>query len=310
LAPLSLFSRTDPSVFPVPFHEQLLALGPRFQSVFLRLADLSSRGWLAPYREIESELGLQPSANPVFLGQHSPHLVLGLFSPLLGPPQADWPAHAVATGFPFFEHADGTSPELLRFLDDGEPPVVFTLGSAAVANAGEFYEHSIDAAAALGRRALLLVGRDPANQPRRPLSGAMLAVPYAPHAAVFPRAAAIVHQGGIGTTAEAMRAGSPMLVVPHSHDQPDHARRLRRLGVARSIPAERYDARGATRALGELLGDGGYAARARAVAEQVRGEHGVPSACDAIERLLRGAAIGGEAPPADPRASLAAPAAM
>ena len=143
----------------------------------------------------------------------------------------------------------------------------------------------------MGRRAVLLIGRDPANRPRRPLPSTMLAVPYASHAAVFPRACLTVHQGGIGTTGEAMRAGRPMVVVPFGQDQPDHARRLERLGIARRIPAGRYDARRAARAIADLLADGGAAERARAVGERVRSESGTRAAVDAIDRLLsRGAA--------------------
>jgi rhamnosyltransferase subunit B len=96
----------------------------------------------------------------------------------------------------------------------------------------------------------------------------------------------VVHQGGIGTTGEALRAGRPMLVVPHSHDQPDHGRRLRRLGVARTIPAGRYDARRAIEALGDLLRDPGYDDRAGRLAESVRTDSGVRTACDAIDGLL------------------------
>jgi UDP:flavonoid glycosyltransferase YjiC (YdhE family) len=134
---------------------------------------------------------------------------------------------------------------------------------------GAFYEHSIEAVTGLGMRALLLIGRDPANRPRRELPPAILAIPYAPHAAVFPRARVIVHQGGIGTTGEAMRAGRPMLVVPHSHDQPDHARRLKRLWMARSFPAERYDVRRAAGAIAEPR-DGVCVDRARAVGARAR----------------------------------------
>jgi MGT family glycosyltransferase len=289
LSPVSLFSATDPPVFSgLPFEEELAGLSPRFQRALLKVADFGLSRWLAPYRQIEAELGLSPAPNPILRGQHSPHLVLALFSSVLGPPQADWPANTVATGFPFFAHADGQSSEIQQFLDGGEPPIVFTLGSAAVGSAGDFYEHSIEAAIRLGKRALLLIGRDPANRPRREMPPTILAAPYAPHAAVFPRASVIVHQGGIGTTGEAMRAGRPMLVVPFGQDQPDHARRLKRLGVARSIPVELYDARRATRAINELLQDGAGVDRARAMGELVRKEAGVQNACDAIERLLSG----------------------
>ena len=287
LSPLSLFSTTDPAIFSgVPFEQSLARLGPRGQRVVLRLADFMLSRWLAPYRELEAELGLAPGANPILHGQHSPHLVLALFSPRFGPRQADWPQNTQAVGFPFLADPQALTAELERFLAAGPPPVVFTLGSAAVGAAGAFYEHSITAVERLGLRAVLLVGTDPANLPRRALSERLLAVPYAPHAALFARAELVVHQGGVGTSAEALRSGRPMLVVPHCHDQPDNAHRLARLGVARVLPAERYSARRAERALAALLADATAAGRARLLGAQIAAETGVASACDELERLL------------------------
>ncbi len=290
LSPLSLFSTTDPAIFSgVPFERSLARLGPAGQRVVLRLADFMLSRWLAPYRELEAELGLTPGANPILHGQHSPHLVLALFSPHFGPRQADWPPHTEAVGFPFLADPQPMTPvtaELENFLSAGPPPVVFTLGSAAVGSAGAFYEHSFTAVERLGVRAVMLVGTDPANLPRRALSEKVLAIPYAPHAALFARAELVVHQGGVGTSAEALRSGRPMLVVPHCHDQPDNAHRLERLGVARILPAERYSARRAERELAALLADPAVAGRARLLGAQIAAETGVASACDALERLL------------------------
>jgi UDP:flavonoid glycosyltransferase YjiC (YdhE family) len=98
-----------------------------------------------------------------------------------------------------------------------------------------------------------------------------------------------VQQCGIGTLAQALRAGRPTLAVPFAHDQPDNAWRATRLGVARTIPAQRYSAGRAGRELGRLLDDPAYAARARAVADQVRKEDGPARACEAIEAVLRAA---------------------
>jgi UDP:flavonoid glycosyltransferase YjiC (YdhE family) len=286
LAPMSLYSIYDPPVVAgVPFAELLAARGPAVQRHLLKgMAMLFEPLW-KPFRRFERDLGLPPAPNPLFWGQ-SPHLTLGLFSRVLAEPQRDWPVSARATGFPFFDQGQGNSPELQRFLDAGEPPIVFTLGSAAVGVAGDFFQQSAEAAYQLGRRAVLLVGRDPANHPTRPLPQDVIAVPHAPHAAVFPRAGLIVHQGGIGTTAEAMRAGRPMLVVPYSHDQPDNAARLTRLGIARSVPRERYDAAMAAREIRTLLWDPAYANRAVEVGLRVRSEAGTSTACDLMERLL------------------------
>src|SRR5262249_25609173 len=160
----------------------------------------------------------------------------------------DWPRQTVVTGFPFFDQGEALSPDLARFLEDGPPPLVFTLGSSAVLDAGRFYEHSAAAASELGVRAVLLVGTDAGNRPAYCPAG-VAAFEYAAYSELLPRAAAVVHQGGVGTTAEAMRAGKPMLVMPYAHDQPDNAARMARSGIARVVSRYRYTA---ARAAAEL----------------------------------------------------------
>jgi UDP:flavonoid glycosyltransferase YjiC (YdhE family) len=279
-----LYSIYDPPVFSgLRFAEKLASFRPSVQKHLQRVfAFLFERDW-KPFRIFERELGLPPAPNPLFWG-HSPQLALGLFSPLLAAPQRDWPANAHATGFPFLDQHQGLSPELNRFLESGAPPIVFTRGSAAVGAAGDFFRQSAEAARRAGRRAVLVAGREPREAEKRLRD--MIVVPYAPHAALFPRACAIVHQGGIGTTGEAMRAGKPMVVVPYSHDQPDQAARLTRLGVARSIPRERYDSRLAATEIQAVLEGSTYAVRATDIAFRVRRENGTASACDHLCRLL------------------------
>jgi UDP:flavonoid glycosyltransferase YjiC (YdhE family) len=115
----------------------------------------------------------------------------------------------------------------------------------------------------------------------------VVAFDYAPFSELFPRAAAIVHPGGIGTTGLAMQSGRPMLVVPFAHDQPDNAARVTRLGIARTLPRHRYSASRVEAELRRLLDDPEYARRAAAVGAQLRQEDGVRTACDALEDLLR-----------------------
>ncbi len=286
LSPVSLFSALDASVYSgLPFADAIAGLGPSIQRALTRLVDFGTRRWQKSYIDLETELGLPHGPNPVIAGQHSPYRVLALFSAELAAPQADWPLNTRATGFPFYEQKDSLSPELARFLDAGEPPIVFTLGSAAVGTAGDFFQQSADATQRLGQRAVLLVGRDPENLPTT-LPQGVIAVPYAPHAAVFSRARVVVHQGGIGTTAEVMRAGCPSLVVPYSHDQPDHARRLRRRGLAGNLARESYTAKSAARAIQTLIDDPGYATRAAEIGRRVRVEDGVRHAADSLEELL------------------------
>jgi UDP:flavonoid glycosyltransferase YjiC (YdhE family) len=110
---------------------------------------------------------------------------------------------------------------------------------------------------------------------------------YAPYGELLPRAAAVVHQGGVGTTGQSLRAGIPMLVVPFNHDQPDNAARVTRLGVARNLTRESYKARRVAKELAELLGNPSYSSAAKEVGEQVRAENGAARAVDLIVGLMR-----------------------
>jgi len=214
--------------------------------------------------------------------------VLALFSPVIGTPQPDWPANTLVTGFPFYdENSSGLPPEIARFLDDGEPPIVFTLGSSAVWDAGNFYVGSIAAAQRLGKRAVLLIGSDPLNQLPGPLPRSVIAAPYAPYAKLFPRASAIVHQGGIGTTGQTLRAGKPVLVMPFGGDQYDNGARVERLGAGRVIRRKQYTAERAAGELKQLFDNPGYMERAAELGRGVQAEKGVSAACDALEKQLR-----------------------
>ena len=288
LAPLSFFSAYDPPVLP-PF--PLLAHVDRFAGMghgMKRLARWTTRAWPEPIYALRRELGLGRGANPLFDAKHAPELALALFSRVLGVEQKDWPPHTLITGFCFYDSDAGNAalpPHLEDFLAAGEAPVVFTLGSAAVLAAGDFYEVSAQAALRLERRAVLLIGTDPRNRLKQTLPPSICVAEYAPYSALLPRAALVVHQGGVGTTAQCLRAGKPMLMMPYSHDQPDNARRMRRLGVARTIQKSKYMADRVAAMLRAMLDDAGLAARAASVAEQLRREDGVKAACDALENL-------------------------
>jgi rhamnosyltransferase subunit B len=290
LQPLGYVSAYDPPVPPThPSVTFLHRLGPRFNAALIRAGKKRFRCWTEPVDRLRAELGLPPGPHPLFEGQHSPHLNLALFSAALGAPQPDWPARTVLTGFPFYDRLEpgtGMPPALLRFLESGPPPVVFTLGSSAVMAAGDFYAQSLAAVRLLGCRAVLLVGQEGWNRLPEPLPPGVFACDYAPHGDLFPRAAAIVHQCGVGTTGQSMRAGKPVLAVPFSHDQPDNAVRLARRGMARVLPRARYTAARAAGELRRLLEEPRYAEAAAGIGRQVAAEDGVAAACDALEGLL------------------------
>jgi UDP:flavonoid glycosyltransferase YjiC (YdhE family) len=289
LAPLSFFSAFDPPVLPMyPRLARADKAVPGFGRAMKRLARFVSRKWPQPIYDLRTELGLERGSNPLFDAKHSPFLVLALFSEVLGTEQKDWPEHTRITGFCYYDSDAGNAalPKHLEdFLAAGPAPVVFTLGSAAVLAAGKFYEFSAKAAMRLGVRAVLLIGGDPRNQLKQELPGSICVAEYAPYSKLFPRSALVVHQGGVGTTAQCLRAGRPMLIMPFSHDQPDNARRMRRLKVARVIQRGNYTPVRAARKLKAMLEEPRFAERAAQVARRLEQEDGVKTACDALVGL-------------------------
>jgi UDP:flavonoid glycosyltransferase YjiC (YdhE family) len=289
LAPLSFFSAFDPPVLP-PYPKLAKAdkKVPGFGRVIKRVARFVSRKWPEPIYALRQELGLPRGENPLFDAKHSPFLVLALFSRVLGEEQKDWPPNTLIAGFAYYDADAGNAklpPNLEQFVSNGEAPIVFTLGSAAVLAAGDFYEVSAKAAIELGKRGVLLIGSDPRNKPKQSLPESICAAEYAPFSALFSRASLVVHQGGVGTVGQCLRAGNPMLIMPYSHDQPDNARRMKRLGVAKVIQKADYTPEKVTRKIRKMLDDPSLAEKARTVAEQLRGEDGVKTACDALEAL-------------------------
>ncbi len=286
LAPASFMSSYDPPVPPFwSWMRHVELLGPRFVGAFYRQAKKAFNN--KDYDNFRKELGLPDRGSPVFEGQHSPMRILALFSSLFGQAQPDWPPQARVTGFAFYDGHDQLEmpPELLAFLDDGPAPVVFTLGTSAVWVAKDFYRESIAAAKLLGRRAVLLIG-DERNKPDQSLPKEIIAVNYAPFETLLPRAAAVVHHGGVGTTSQGLRAGIPTLIVPFAFDQPDNAAHAARLGGSRTLPRAKYQAARVAHELDILLTKPEHAQRAREVGNQIRMENGTAVACDFIEEMF------------------------
>jgi rhamnosyltransferase subunit B len=287
LSPCSFFSAYDPSVLaPMPELIHLRKAGWLVNRAIVQFGVLKTHHWWRPIRELRRAQGLGMGQNPLMVDKFSPELVLALFSRSFAEAQRDWPQSTVQPGFVFYDHerrSTDLSEELRNFLESGDPPITFTQGSTAVHDPGEFYEVSVEAARRVRRRALLIG----AKSPSRFHGPDVLAVPYAPYSAVFPRSAVVVHQGGSGTTGQVMRAGKPMLIVPYGWDQPDNGARIERAGAGLSLARKRYTAEAAAKALNRLTGDARFAARAEEIASQMQAEDGVASACNAIEGLLR-----------------------
>jgi len=254
-----------------------------------------------------AELGLPPVSRVFKSWIHSPQRVIGLFPDWFGPPQPDWPRELRLAGFVLSDEscapgglplgtsagssgagsrAVGSPPASRRdgleeFLATGDPPVVFTPGSAN-RQAAAFFRTAVDATALLGRRALLVTGY-PEHVPA-PLPAHAHHAGYAPFATLFPRAAAVVHHGGIGTVAQALAAGAPQLLMPMGFDQPDNALRTKRLGVGEAIYPQKFTAERVAAALGRLLASAEVSSACRRCRERIDGTASLRHACDLIEQ--------------------------
>jgi UDP:flavonoid glycosyltransferase YjiC (YdhE family) len=287
--PMGFFSAYDPPLLAgvTDLMKLLRCLGPAFINLVGDVLKRLTATWARPLIRLRAEIGLPPGpeVNPLVDG-HAPWLHLALFSRRLVDKQRDWPPQTFVTGFPWFDHHGdaGLPPALVQFLEAGPPPLVFTLGTAVSSNPGKFYEVSAAAARRLGCRAVLIL-KDSRNQ-LASLPDGVAAFDYAPFSQLFPRAAAIIHHGGIGTTGFAMRSGRPMLVMPCAWDQPDNGARVARLGIARVLPPRHYNPDRVAAELRHLLNNPSYAQRAREVGAEVQREDGARTACDALEALL------------------------
>lgn len=218
---------------------------------------------------------------PIFSEADSP-LYLGLYSDVLGGVERDMYPQTQIAGFPIYDSATGEppklDPELEAFLGAGPPPLVFGLGSLAFHAAGDFFEQSIVLAKSLDMRAVLLTGQEISL----PLSPDIFAAPYAPHSELFPRAAAIIHHGGIGSTGRALASGKPQLIVPINGDQFDNARRVKGLGIGKVLPLKKYNATRAEKHLRDLLGDAGVKSAAEKIGQKLARETGAQTAAAII----------------------------
>ncbi|WP_233583264.1 glycosyltransferase, partial [Corallococcus sp. CA053C] len=206
------------------------------------------------------------------------------FSPAVVPPPPDWSDLIKVTGYWFLDEARTWVPPvgLLDFLNAGPAPVYVGFGSMGGFDAAETSRLVVQALN--GRRAVLAAGWGGLD--RKALPENVHFVDSAPHDWLFPRMAAVVHHGGAGTTAAALRAGVPMAVVPFLGDQPFWGWRMEQLGVApRPIPRKQLTAQNLATAIA-ATDSPGMRARAEHLGATIRSEDGVGQAVRIIEAAL------------------------
>jgi rhamnosyltransferase subunit B len=248
------------------------------------------KGWIDPVAVAQinaarEPLGLSKVDSLLTHIAEAPDLSVTLFPAWFAPPLPDWPQPLVVGDFPLFEAVrhEGFAEDLSAFLAAGEKPLAFTAGTGNL-HAADFFACALSAVNSLGRRAIFLT-KERAQVPAH-LPASVLWQPYVPLSALLPHAAVLVHHGGIGTTAEALRSGIPQLITPFAWDQFDNGARISSLGVGMVLPAKRLHPRKLTRTLQALITSDAIRARCAQLATHFVRPHDPTALCREVERLV------------------------
>ena len=284
---VSLWPKSRTSAFPaVGFPHAPLLDGPYNRLTHVLLEQLSWRPLQRQGNRVRQALGMPPLRWDTPLGHaHKRRLpVLYGFSEAVVPRPPDWGPWLHITGYWFHGADPGWQPraDLRRFLDQGDPPVVVTFGSMTRGDPSRLTRIAAQALRLAGRRGVLVGPLDPVVHSDR-----LFHVSEIPHHWLFPKAAAVVHHGGAGTAAAALRAGVPNITVPYFADQPFWAERIRALPAGpdplprRTLTPERLAA-----AINHATSDQRILDGARRISRRLRQEDGLTRAVQTIERHL------------------------
>ncbi len=201
------------------------------------------------------------------------------FSRYVVPPPPDWGPDVRVCGYWFLDAPpDWQPPPGLRdFLDDGPPPIFIGFGSVVSRDAKKTTRMVLDALEQTGQRGLLLKGWGGLGTEDLPKS--VYAIEHAPFDWLLPRMAGAVHHGGIGTTADALRAGIPSFIVPFTADQPFWGRQIAKLGLGpEPVPFRQLTVEKLASHIERLVKDDMARRRVAELGKRIRNEDGVGEA--------------------------------
>jgi len=237
-----------------------------------------------PIKDFCADLGIAPTRRLTRVLWHAPQRDIALFPEWFCPRQADWPTQTRLTEFPLYDRADTEKfpVEAREFVGTGDAPLVFTTCMGAGQGA-RFFDVAAEACLRLERRGLLV---SPASiESARSVSDRIRFFTYLPYGTLLPRGAVLVHSGGIGTSAQAMAAGIPQLVVPVVYDQTNNAVLLKRLGVGEWIRPSAFRTEIVVAKLRYLLESSAVAEQCRRIAGMFKGVDPFRRTCELLEEL-------------------------
>lgn len=230
-------------------------------------------------------LGIPPFPGTPIQYTRSGGNILVASDPLLGSMPGDVREAFTQTGFWFFDDDQLLPPEVLRFLEEGPPPLYIGLGSMVTADTARHTQLFVQAVEALGCRAIMSSGWAGLGDGALPKS--ILRVGPVNHAALFPRLRGAVHHGGAGTTAAVARAGIPQLLLPHLMDQYYWGRQIqsKQLGPE-MLPIRSLKSGALQKGMSQLLHNPTFKMNAERLGERLKQTNGVENAIAHLERLV------------------------
>ena len=189
--------------------------------------------------------GLTPGAH-----SETEDLYLVLCPDWFAMPQKDWPSRARVTGFVYFDR-ESPNEALDFFLAAHAPPIVFTPGTG-ISDTADFFRTATEVCRQLRIPAVFL-GRLPSGM-TVPEFPPIMVCDYAELHRLLPRCRMLVHHGGIGSTAQAIRAGIPQLILPNRFDQPDNGLRVAILGLGGAVFSTKPSPADLAGLIGKILG--------------------------------------------------------
>jgi rhamnosyltransferase subunit B len=287
LSPNVYMSVFDPSIYPIsPIFQYLPKLGRRANYLFNSLTKSVVKSWAKPIFDFRKKINLPEGEDPIFKQLHSPFLSLALFSRHFAAKQIDWPSNVKTTGFCFFESNDLINIEFTNYLAKFSPDVTVTLGSASVHTPGDFYSVCSDVLNDLGLNAVFLLGENHLSDNDKTTVNNFYCN-YLPFNNVFNNCKLIINQGGIGTIAQVLKSGTPMLGIPFSHDQPDNTIRMKRMGIGEVIYKENMTHQNLKKSISKIFNSYNiYKQNAEFVSKFIKQENGTLNAYYEIAKVL------------------------
>ena len=226
-----------------------------------------------PLRGYFERLGTQQ--NPIVNG-FSQHVV---------PRPADWGEYIHITGYWFPQNRSWQPPaDLSAFIAAGKPPVLIGFGSMPLKEPQHATRIILEALQQSGQRAVLHAGWGGLGN--QALPDTVFKIDYAPYEWLFPRMAMVVHHGGSGTTAFALRAGIPSCAVPFVFDQFYWGERIAAMGAGpKPIPYKALTAARLREAILLGVGSAQMQQTAAALGQKIRAEKGIENAVQIFERM-------------------------